>query len=212
MTPLRVALLALALLLAPPRRLFGVSAMTDPATGISFKPTHKNLEITGVGVRKKGPIKIYSVGMYTAASLKDKLRTFSQSRDKPKAFAALLSGAGNERPVSFLLNMSMKAGAAKISGGIAKSLNPRHKGDAGEVDQLSDLIMKGCEAKGGAATKGTTFQFDCSPSGVDVTVDGKAQGSVPSASLSKAFCGIYLDDNTVSPALRENCLANWCLE
>ena len=36
-------------------------AMTDPATGIAFKPSIENREIVGVGVRKKGPIKVKSI-------------------------------------------------------------------------------------------------------------------------------------------------------
>ena len=38
------------------------AAMTDPATGIAFAPRlNDELEIAGVGVRKKGPIKVRSV-------------------------------------------------------------------------------------------------------------------------------------------------------
>jgi hypothetical protein len=34
------------------------AAMTDPATGIAFAPKVGGLEVFGVGVRKKGPIKV----------------------------------------------------------------------------------------------------------------------------------------------------------
>ena len=34
------------------------AAMTDPATGIAFSPKLGGLGIFGVGVRKKGPIKV----------------------------------------------------------------------------------------------------------------------------------------------------------
>ena len=37
------------------------AAMTDPATGITFKPRMNDLGIFGVGVRKKGPIKVTSI-------------------------------------------------------------------------------------------------------------------------------------------------------
>jgi hypothetical protein len=37
----------------------GVAAMTDSATGISFPPIKDGLEVFGVGVRKKGPIKVH---------------------------------------------------------------------------------------------------------------------------------------------------------
>ena len=35
------------------------NAMTDKATGISFAPKLNELNLFGVGVRKKGPIKVY---------------------------------------------------------------------------------------------------------------------------------------------------------
>eukprot|EP00957_Ditylum_brightwellii_P146222 11133763-Ditylum_brightwellii.AAC.1 len=35
-----------------------VSAMTDPATGIAFEPKLGSLSLFGVGVRRKGPIKV----------------------------------------------------------------------------------------------------------------------------------------------------------
>jgi hypothetical protein len=73
------------------------------------------------------------------------------------------------------------------------------------VEELKGLIFDGVSKKG-AATKGTTFQFDCSKSGVGVCVDGSKQGSVSSSSLGKSFCNVYLDDATVSPALRSNIL------
>lgn len=34
------------------------AAMTDPATGIAFAPKLDDRDIVGVGVRKKGPIKV----------------------------------------------------------------------------------------------------------------------------------------------------------
>lgn len=73
------------------------------------------------------------------------------------------------------------------------------------MDQLKGLIFDGVLKKG-AATKGTKFQFECSSSGVGVCVDGAKQGTVSSSSLGKSFCDVYLDDKTVSPALRENIL------
>lgn len=188
------------------------ASMTDKATGITFAPKVNDLDVHGVGVRKKGPIKVYSVGMYTSASLKEKLATLSKTTDKLKALAELRSGAGSERPVTFMLEMSFKIGAEKMASAIAESVAPRHKGSPKDVDELKSMIFNGVDAKGGTATKGTKFQFDCDNSGVSVCVDGKSQGSVSSPSLSSAFCDVYLDDKTVSSALRENCLNNWCLE
>ena len=88
--------------------------LTDKATGISFLSSINtpsgSLEVTGVGVRKKGPIKVYSVGMYTTAAVKESLQSLSRTVDKIKALKTLRSDAGSERPVSFVLEMSFKAG------------------------------------------------------------------------------------------------------
>lgn len=181
-------------------------AMTDKATGISFSPTTKNgLEIFGVGVRKKGPIKVYSVAMYCTSALKEKLASFSKT-DK-KAVALLREEAPES--ATFELEMAFKVGAEKMASAIAESVAPRHK-NSGEVEQLKDLIFKGVSAKG-AAVKGTKFQFDCTSSSVGVAVDGITQGSVSSSSgLSKAFCDVYLDDKCVSLALRNSVLETCC--
>jgi Chalcone isomerase-like len=184
------------------------SAMTDKATGISFPPKKNGLEIFGVGVRKKGPIKIYSVACYGSSSLKESLSSLSRSKEEKEALSTLRDGIKSD-DASFLLEMSFKVGAAKMASAIAESVAPRHNGNANDVDRLRDLIFNGVPEKG--ATKGTTFQFDCKhASGVDVTVNGKNLGSVPSPELAAAFCDVYCDNDCVSPALRSSCLENCC--
>jgi hypothetical protein len=187
-----------------------VAAMTDKATGIAFPPTKNGLEIFGVGVRKKGPIKIYSVGMYCTSVLKDKLADVSQAADtKGKVAFGVLQRGAKENATTFLLHMNFKVGAEKMASAIAKSVAPRHSGSKSDVENLKALIFNGVKAKG-EAVKGTTFQFDCSQSGVAVSVDGKSQGQVESTGLSHAFCDVYLDDNCVSPAMRLSCVGNCC--
>lgn len=186
-----------------------VDAMTDVSTGIPFASKLKELNLFGVGVRKKGPIKVYSVGMYCSDAVRESLSTLSRSADKGKqALAALLDGA-KESETSFVLKMNFKVGAKKMASAIAESVAPRHSSSS-EVEDLKSLIFAGVSEKG-AAVKGTVLQFDCNPeTGVEVSVDGKEQGAVASSELAKAFCGVYLDDNCVSPALRESILENCC--
>jgi hypothetical protein len=86
----------------------GVVSMTDKATGISFPPEQNGLELLGVGVRKKGPIKIYSVAMYCRSAVKQKLAEVSKSEGKTP-FGILRSGA-KENSTTFLLNMNFKVG------------------------------------------------------------------------------------------------------
>jgi len=187
----------------------GVLAMTDKATGIPFPSNLRDLNLFGVGVRKKGPIKVYAVGMYCSEAVRESLSAISRATDKGKqAIAALCSGA-QDNPTSFVLKMNFKVGAEKMSSAIAESVAPRHNVPS-EVDELKSLIFSGVSEKG-AAVKGTCLQFDCSPeTGVDVSVDGKGQGNVASPGLAKAFCNVYLDDKCVSPALRESILSNCC--
>merc|ERR1711957_1142946 len=157
-------------------------------------------EVIGAGVRKKGPIKVYSVALYAAASLKERLSALSASREKKEALLSLSQGAGSDEPVTFLLNMNFKVGAEKMAKAISEAVAPRHKGAQSGVDEK------------GAATKGTTMQFDCDETGVSVIVDESSQGRVDSDGLGCAFYEVYLDDNSVSQALRQNCIENWCME
>jgi len=149
------------------------------------------------------------VGMYASSAAKEVLAGLSKQADKVKALSTLRSSVKAHPPTSFLLKMNFKVGAEKMASAIADSVSPRHN-NAGEVDELKSLIFNGVSAKGDA-TKGTTFQFDCATSGIDVSVDGNKQGHVSSQGLSQAFCDVYMDDKCVSSALRESCLDNCCL-
>jgi hypothetical protein len=203
-----------------------VATMSDKATGISFASKLRELDLFGVGVRKKGPIKVYSVGMYSSEATRESLSTISRKDDTAKQ--VLRSGA-KEGETSFLLQMNFKVGAEKMASAIAESVAPRHS-DASEVEELKSLIFKGVTEKG-AAVKGTTIQFDCNCSdeevqegekdgggdgvdrkeqGIVVSVDGKEQGTVPSSSLAKSFCDVYLDEKCVSKPLVESILENCC--
>jgi hypothetical protein len=146
--------------------------------------------------------------MYASQTAREALSALSKQADKVKALATLRSSVKTNPPTSFLLKMNFKVGAEKMANAIAESVAPRYDNTA-EVDQLKTLIFDGVSEKG-AATKGTTFQFDCEESDISVSVDGKKQGSVPSPGLSKAFSDVYLDDKCVSNPLRESCLDNCC--
>ena len=55
------------------------AAMTDPTTGIAFVPKVNDLDIVGVGVRKKGPIGVDATARATCfASSTDFSNMFSQ--------------------------------------------------------------------------------------------------------------------------------------
>mmetsp|Transcript_7146 Transcript_7146/g.10247 ORF Transcript_7146/g.10247 Transcript_7146/m.10247 type:complete len:214 (+) Transcript_7146:177-818(+) len=187
-----------------------VAAMTDKATGIDFPSQMGELDLLGVGVRKKGPIKVYSVGMYATSTVRESISHLSKQVERVKAFAGLRSSVHSNPPTTFLLKMNMKVGAEKMASAIADSVSPRHSnGDSSDVSSLKGLILDGV-AKGGAASKGTSLRFDCSEEGVDVAVNGKIEGTVESSTLGKSFCDVYLDDKCVSPALRDSCVDFCC--
>lgn len=89
------------------------SSTTDLATGISFPASHNGLSLFGVGVRKKGPIKIYSVACYGDASVKEKMSSISKSDGKGKVATETLRK--NVPPASFILKMNFKVGAEKMA-------------------------------------------------------------------------------------------------
>jgi hypothetical protein len=182
------------------------AGMSDKATGISFADKLNGMSLFGVGVRKKGPIKVYSVGMYGSEKIEESLSSISKSEEKKKALTALRTVA-SENPTSFVLKMNFKVGSEKMASAIADSVSPRHN-SASDVGKLKDLIFAGVAEKG-ACVKGTVLEFVCND-GVEVTIDGKEQGKVSSPGLAKAFCEVYLDDKCVSPPLRESILDTCC--
>jgi Fe-Mn family superoxide dismutase len=182
------------------------AAMVDTSTKIDFDNNLGGLPLFGVGVRKKGPIKVYSVGMYSDESAKSSIASLPKNKN---ALTTLRKSLKSSKTTSFLLKMNFKVGAEKMADAIAESVAPRTS-DKGAVESLKKLIMDGVAAKGaGAATPGTIIQFDCLSDGsVKVSVDGKSEGSA--SGLSEPFCDVFLDDNGVSPAFRESVIENCC--
>lgn len=184
-------------------------AMIDPATKINFADRIGNLHLFGVGVRKKGPIKVYSVGMYSDAEAKSAVSSIPKS-NKAAALSALRESLKSTSQTSFVLKMNFKVGAEKMAAAIAESVSPRASNNKVAVETLKALILKGVASKG-AATPGTILQFDCSDDGgVTVSVDGSLVGTAPG--LRQAFCDVYLDEKCVSPAFQNSCIENCCTE
>ena len=83
-----------------------VAMMKDTATGIPFDDKSKGgLNIFGVGCRKKGPIKVYSCGMYCTEKVQEDLSTISLSGSKKKALSTLRKRC-SENPTAFVLKMA----------------------------------------------------------------------------------------------------------
>jgi hypothetical protein len=146
--------------------------------------------------------------MYVSDAVKESMSSIPNSADDKGTDALMaLRESAKASNTTFMLKMNFKVGAEKMASAIAESVAPRHQGSDAELKDLKELISNGID---GAATKGTTFEFACTEDGLEVTVNGKEQGVVPSSGLAKAFCDVYLDDKAVSPALKSSCLETLC--
>ncbi|KAK1740018.1 ADP/ATP carrier protein [Skeletonema marinoi] len=196
------------------------ASLTDPATKITFNDTietnnKQQLTLLGVGVRKKGPIKVYSVGVYATPERKELLSTCSKSTEALVTLRDSLSSTGNNDNVqmTFLLKMNFKVSAEKMASAIVDSVIPRTTSTSTETESvktLQKLILDGVAATAkGAATPGTELKFDCLSNGdVKVAVDGKEVGIA--SGLGSAFANVFLDEEGVSPALRDSIVENCC--
>ena len=190
-----------------------MQSLTDGATKVTFDAKLDNdLYLVGVGVRKKAIINVYSVAMYSSPSVLEAVSVFKKGQ-KEEAQTALRDAARSfdvSSPLtSFVLEMTFKADGKTIAGAIADSVKPRYGGSDDNVKELESLIFEGVKSKGGQASKGTIFRFDCSASGVTVIVDGDEQGEVECETLGSAFVDVFLDDKAVSPKLVESCVNTW---
>ncbi|KAL1520786.1 hypothetical protein AB1Y20_022350 [Prymnesium parvum] len=180
----------------------------EPSTGIDFPEKRSGQSLVGVGVRKKGPIKVYGVGMYVD-SLSSKL---SMSKFKSTAldkvddafYKACVEGGFGK---TLVLKMKLGVSREKMAGAIAESVKPRMTGDKGAVSKLEESLLTGCEkfAVDGRAGAGTEFSFAMRGGNMGVSVNGKDVTTIKSQALCHALLNCYLDGKTVSPALKATC-------
>ena len=143
-------------------------AILEPSTGFDFPGTSSRLgKLRSLGVRKKGPIKVYGVGLYENF-VKDK---------------------------GFMLKMSMGVSATKMTNALVDAVKPRlPKGNDKALDDFSSLMLKGLP--NGCAKK-MCLLFGTTGGKLSLFVDDRFIGSVSSKPLATAFVGIYCDDNAV---------------
>ena len=159
-------------------------------------------------------VSVYAVSMHSSAVVIDVLSPFArgknQRKDSPVALRPAAQNFGRSTPIStFVLEIVYSVGAEKIAGAIAESVKPRYGGSPSDVNALESLIIEGLNRKGGQASKGTVFHFDCSEEGVRVTADGALQGMTNFKGMGNAFVEVFMDDNAVSPTLIDSCLDTW---
>ena len=179
----------------------------ESVTGVSFDPKlDDGLYLVGCGVRKKSVIKVYAVAMYSSPSVLNNAESPSALGNAARTFD---SSGGTPTTTTFVLEMIMGLGAEKIASAIAESVSPRYDGPSSDIQALEALIVDGVNKKGGQATKGTKFRFDCSEEGVAVSVDGSSQGIAKASGLGSAFVDVFMDKDAVSPTLVESCQETW---
>jgi hypothetical protein len=183
-----------------------VKPIQEYATSVTFVPKlDDSLYLVGAGVRKKSIVKVYAVALYSSPTVLQALVKESTSgmRNAARSFSP------SSPMTSFVLEMTYSAGAEKIAGAIAESVKPRYSGNPSDISELEALIVKGVNMKGGQASKGTIFRFDCSNEGVRVSVDGSDQGVAAFEGMGSAFVDVFLDDDAVSPSLIDSCVDTW---
>ncbi len=189
-----------------------VKSLKEKATGVSFDPKLEDgLFLVGAGVRKKAIINVYAVAMYSSPTAIASLGSMNKGKDAQSALRDSSRTFNSLTPkTSFVLEMTFKADGKTIAEAIVDGVKPRHSGSAADVAELEHLIVEGVKSKGGQATKGTIFRFDCDAEGVAVSVDGTMQGRVASEGIGSAFVDVFMDDKAVSPQLVDSCMDTWC--
>ncbi len=180
----------------------GCEGRLEPATKIDFKDKRGGQDLVGVGVRKKGPIKVYGVGMYVdPLGSRLALKKYRGKAELPAP--AFLAGFGK----TLVLKMSFGVTKEKIASALVESIKPRMSGGGNAIEQFEAILLDGCEryAKGGRACVGTEFAFAIKGSSLGVAVNGKSAGSVSSQPLVQALLKCYFDGKPVSPGLKATC-------
>mmetsp|Transcript_25025 Transcript_25025/g.32483 ORF Transcript_25025/g.32483 Transcript_25025/m.32483 type:complete len:149 (+) Transcript_25025:239-685(+) len=121
-------------------------------------------------------------------------------------FRALRKGSSDKKVV---LKMARTVGSETMANALAESIKPRMSSDVGAVETFQDVLLKGL-ADDGSATKGMEFDFGTSSGKLTVQINGKKIGEVPSNALCDAFVETYLDDDAVSPTLKDSIAEMLC--
>ena len=144
----------------------------EPRTGIAFEDKIQRLPLAKLGVRTKGPIKVYAVGEY---------------------------GPKGKQHDLFVLKMYFNVNAEKMSNALVDALKPRCENlgcEAGQVEAFKKYVM---DALPNGAKPGTTLMFNTGGNKVTLTVNnGKAaKDGVTGKAVAKAFASIYTDSHAV---------------
>jgi len=178
--------------------------ITEKATGARFKESLGSLTCIGCGARSKGPIKVYSVGIYTnRANVKSKLAKMKGKDVSALKSAKVFQDAVCDGPAKLVLKMARSVGGDFFASALNKSISPRMNGkDQDKLKEFKDLFNKALGDK--KLTKADELQYDISSGAITSYVNGKKIGTVKSSILGRAFLSCYMDSNTVSGATKDS--------
>ena len=175
----------------------------EPVSKSVFYDKKDGLDLAGLGIRKKGPVNVYSVALYAAKApcMKD-----CNSCDKSKIATKVSQG---NYAKEIVLKMSRTVGAEKMAIAISDAVAPRMKGkDAIVLNQLKQAMTTGLS---GGCKKGTLLSFKTpSKHRMIFSIDGKTQADLNSDALVSAFLNTYVDNKCVSPTLKADLCTTIC--
>ena len=178
--------------------------VTDKSTGARFKDSLGGLSCLGCGVRAKGPIKVYSVGIYAnKASIKSKLSKLRGKDSNSLKSSKALQDAVSDGPAKLVLKLSRSVGGDFFTSALNKSIAPRMNGkDQEKLVEFKALFTKALGEK--KLTPSDELQYDINSGAITSYVNGKNIGTVRSTVLGRAFLNCYMDSNTVSGAAKDS--------
>jgi Chalcone isomerase-like len=180
------------------------SARVERATGQTFADSVPFAqELLGVGVRTKGPFKVYAVGLYSnRAKVAAKAKGKSEADVKRHLPEIIYDG-------TLTLKMARDVASETMTSALSEAVRPRMGGkDRGQLDAFGVLIKKGAGPAG--CKKGTTLTFACSSGSVSCIINGKNQGQIASSALSKALLATFTDSNAVSGSMKADVSSTIC--
>jgi len=186
--------------------LVACSAVKELSTGFDFPRKHKLGALRSLGVRKKGPIKVYAVGMYedmfkapgfvlkmsmgVGAEKMTNVRRPASPRRAGRARRARRPREPARRPRATPARSRPRTAPPQA---LVDAIKPRCS-DAPALDKFSELMLNGLPD---GCKKNMELCFGTSGGKLALSVGGKAVGSVASKPLAKAFAGVYCDRNAV---------------
>jgi hypothetical protein len=166
--------------------LVGCCVNAAEVAGVNLPDADQQLVLNGAGLRKRAFFQVYAIGLYLP--------------QKKATAAEAIAAPGAKR---FLIHMLRDVDADTLGAAFVDGLKDNHseaemKALEPRVQQLTAIMASLKEAK-----KGMRIALETTPAGTQVSVEGKAAGTVPGEDFFRALMKIWLGDNPVQPDLKK---------